>query len=327
MPTILITGASGFIGGRAVQAFVEGGWRVIGLGRRPNASPNYLQIDLAEAISTKLISQLGSVDVILHAAARSAPWGKQRDFLRDNVAATKNVLKLAEQLRQPKLIFVSSSSVYYEKRDQYDISESTSLASHPVNIYAATKQTAEAIVRRYSGPWCVLRPRAVYGRGDSVLFPRILAAAQAGRLPLLVRRGQPAIGDLLSIDNLIHCFRQAAEKTDIVGDFNLTDGQPVEIIPFLLNIFQKLEIPQPRRKLSVRTAFAAAYVIERVYSILWPTHEPPITPFGVHVFAYSKTFDVTKMQDTFGPLPQTVEKAVQDFAQWVQAEDPYRDAG
>ncbi len=52
--------------------------------------------------------------------------------------------------------------------------------------------------------------------------------------------------------------------------------------------------------------------------------EPPITRFGVHVFAYSKTFDVSKMLHTFGPPPQSVDQAVDEFIQWVQSDsDPY----
>jgi nucleoside-diphosphate-sugar epimerase len=46
-----------------------------------------------------------------------------------------------------------------------------------VNAYAETKAMGEALVRTYEGPWVIVRPRAVFGPGDTVLFPRILAAA------------------------------------------------------------------------------------------------------------------------------------------------------
>ncbi len=324
MQRILVTGASGFIGGKAVELFRNLGWDAIGVGRRPLKSPYYLQCDLSSEYQTSPIAKLGRFDVILHAAARSSPWGSKRSFSKANIDATRNVMRLSSATGLPKLIFVSSSSTYYERRDQLDIDEDTPQAIHPVNHYAATKQAAEKLIRTYQGSWCILRPRAVYGVGDSVLFPRILAAAKAGRMPLLIRKGVPAIGDLLCVDNLLHCIVQAAQNHAIHGDYNLTDNQPVPIIDFLLDVFDRLNIPSPRNRLSVESAFRAARAIELIYKCFCPWKEPPITPFGVHVFAYSKTFNVSKMLAAFGPPKKTVEQGVLDFVGWVKENDPYR---
>jgi nucleoside-diphosphate-sugar epimerase len=321
---ILITGASGFIGGQLFRAFQEHGWETFGVGRRSLASRRYFAIDLSDPIPNSFRSQVENCDVILHAAARSSPWGTKSEFNRANVVATENVLRLAEATNASKLIFLSSSSVYYRPEDQFGIDESTPLALPAVNRYAESKQRAEKIVRGFSRSWCILRPRAVYGVGDSVLFPRILAAAQAGRLPLLVREGEPAVGDLLSIANLVHICLQAAANPTIEGDFNLTDNQPVEIVAFLLEIFQRLGIAAPKRRLSTSTAFRVARFLETLYACCLPKLEPPITRFGVHVFAYSKTFHVNRMLETFGPPLQTVEQSVDAFVAWVQSDcDPY----
>ena len=58
----------------------------------------------------------------------------------------------------------------------------------------------------------ILRPRAVFGPGDTVLFPRVLTAARKGRLPLLVSDGPPPQGDVIYIDNLCHYMLQAATR-------------------------------------------------------------------------------------------------------------------
>jgi 2-alkyl-3-oxoalkanoate reductase len=321
--TLLLTGASGFVGSQALLHFRKAGWRVIGTGRKPIEDPDYFRWDLSKPVPEELLLRFPKPDVILHAAARSSPWGTRQSFYRDNVLGTQNVLQLAKVLHVEKLIFVSSSSVYYEACDQFGITESSTQSLHPVNDYAASKQLSEALVREFHGAWCILRPRAVYGRGDSVLFPRILAAARAGRLPLLVRRGEPAIGDLLSIQNLVNVFLKAAEVPEIVGEYNLTDNQAVPINEFLLGIFRRLRLPEPKRQLSVETAFRVARILEFVYRFSLPWKEPPITRFGVHVFAYSKTFNVQKMLDTFGEPKQTVEEAVEEFTHWVRTEMPY----
>lgn len=323
--SILITGASGFIGSSLVRRFNESGWITYGIGRRSLRQPNYWLWDLGRPLSADLQHQFQHVNVILHAAARSSPWGSRREFLNDNVLATQHLVKYAEQARIPRFVFLSSSSVFYRSEDQVNITEHALHATPAVNHYAESKQLAEKVVEAFSGTWCILRPRAVYGVGDTVLFPRILTAAKAGRLPLLIRRGEPAVGDLLSISNLVHYVYQAVCNDGIVGDFNLTDNHPVEIISFLQQIFKRLGIAAPQRSLPVEKAYRIAWMVEKLYQLCMPDREPPITRFGVHVFAYSKTFDVTKMIHTLGPPPQSVDQAVEDFIKWVQSDsDPYR---
>ncbi len=237
--------------------------------------------------------------MIVHGAARSSPWGSRRDFERDNVVATRRVIDHGRANGLPRLIFLSSSSVLYEDRHQWNLTEETPLAARPVNTYAATKQQAETLVRQYPGPWVILRPRAVVGPGDTVLLPRILRAAEAGRLPLLTSP-EPVVGDLIYIDNLTDCVEKAATDPAIRGVYNLTNAEPVPILAWLLELFQRLEIPTPTRRVPVSRALWAAWLLEWAYTLLPLGKEPPITRFGVHVFAYSKTFDVRKMLADMG---------------------------
>ncbi|MCD0461927.1 NAD-dependent epimerase/dehydratase family protein [Roseiconus lacunae] len=323
MPTVLVTGSSGFVGSCARTAFASAGWHSIGIGRRPTSQDDYLRCDLSKPFSGNLVSAIERSDVVIHAAARSSPWGTKRQFRQANVVATEKIVEACQAAGQPKLIFLSSSSIFYRPEDQIGIDESTVPAEPAVNHYAATKQIAETIVRRYEGRWTILRPRAVYGKGDTVLFPRILAAAQAGRLPLLTRPGDPVVGDLISIDHLTDCLVKAAQDDTIEGEFNLTDNAPQEIVSFLLGVFERLEIPRPKREIPVSTAFRFAHVLELIYGGLMPWREPPITRFGVHVFAYSKVFKVDKMLRAFGQPKLSTEQSVERFVEWVQHDNPY----
>ncbi len=88
-----------------------------------------------------------------------------------------------------------------------------------------------------------MRPRAVYGAGDTVLFPRI---ARAARLRLLPRFRQeiPAQGDLVSIDTLVRQVARAVEG-GAQGIFHLIDPAPVEIETFITKILTELGLPAP----------------------------------------------------------------------------------
>jgi 2-alkyl-3-oxoalkanoate reductase len=301
----LVTGASGYIGGKICDRLDLLGMAYRSCGRRNVNRPNYFRCDLACGNLPN-----DSFGVVIHAAARSSPWGSKAAFQRDNVQATENVINYCRKIGLPKLVFISSSSVYYRNCHQLNISEQTEFAARPVNQYAATKQTAEKLVRSYEGEWVILRPRAVFGPGDTVLLPRILSAARQNKLPLFTTTGPPVIGDLIYIDNLVDYILNAAQSRNIVGEFNLTNNQPIEINGFMLDILQRLGIAAPRRKLSVKTAMRGATALEWIHRLLVPWKEPAITRFGVHVFAYSKTFDVAKSIQAMGQPNITIEEGV-----------------
>ncbi|KPL47863.1 hypothetical protein XAXN_17185, partial [Xanthomonas axonopodis] len=71
----------------------------------------------------------------------------------------------------------------------------------------------ETLLDDYPGQKCVLRPRAVFGPSDTVLFPRVIAAARKGALPRFVGQTQPVIGDLIYIDTLCDYLYRAAAIT------------------------------------------------------------------------------------------------------------------
>jgi nucleoside-diphosphate-sugar epimerase len=131
------------------------------------------------------------------------------------------------------------------------------------------------------------------------------------------------VGDLIYVENLVHYLLKAAENASAIGDFNVTDNCPVQIVEFLLGIFDQLNIARPHREVSVRFAHYGAMLLELVYRGLALKREPPITRFGVHVFSWSKTFDVKKMIDTFGPPPVTTSEGASRFVRWIQEENPY----
>ncbi len=68
--------------------------------------------------------------------------------------------------------------MFYRDGHQFNLTEASPIGPDFVNTYAATKYAGECLLRAYSGEHVILRPRAVFGPGDTVLFPRVLTAAQ-----------------------------------------------------------------------------------------------------------------------------------------------------
>lgn len=314
---ILITGASGFVGSSfCLQHAHREDAEIRGLGRREMDLPGYIRADL-----TKPLQLDWTPDVVIHAAARSSPWGSLREFRRQNVLATQHVREFCEARAVRKLIYISSSSVFYRKGDQLGMTEQTPIGPEFLNHYARTKFEGEEVVRGYSGAWCVLRPRAVFGPCDTVLFPRLLRAARQGRMVSITRPGPPAIADLIYIGTLCDYMLRAALDPAAVGEFSLTNNKPVETQAFIAEIFSRLGLPPVKHTISKTTAMRVAAVMEWVFTILMPWREPPITRFGVEVLSSSKTFDVSKALRVLGPPSVELEEGMRRFVEWQKQQD------
>ncbi len=312
---ILVTGASGFVGGAFMRRFAHrADLDLIGLARRPSALPHYHRVDLAQPFDLPL-----EPDVVIHAAARASPWGSRHDFETQNVTATRNVIDYCRRHGHPRLVYVSSSSVFYRDAHQYNLIESSPIGPSFVNDYAETKYRGELLLGEYEGESVVVRPRAVFGPGDTVLFPRVLAAARKGVLPLFVGSGETVMGDLIYIDVLSDYLLQAATRPGICGSYNLTNGEPVPLQALLLDVLARLGLPAPTRRVRVATALRVAGGLEWVYRTLRLSGEPPLTRFGVGVFAYSKTFDVSHALAELGAPSLTLNEGVDRFVEWQQA--------
>lgn len=309
---ILVTGTSGFVGGAVGRYLRLQGHHVTGLSRsapRVGAVDRSLLHDLAQPAPP-----VGPIDVVIHAAALTAPWGRPAAFDAANILGTGHALAIAARA-QAHFILISSSSVLYARGDQHALPEAPAPATPPVNAYARSKRAAETLTAAYPGSWAILRPRAVYGVGDTVLFPRIAKAAKARLLPRF-RQQSPARGDLVAIDNLVRQVACAAESR-ARGIFHLIDPAPVEIQRFVSEVLTELGLPGPALTISPDLARRAARGLEMLSSRTgwW---EPPLTTFGVDVFTTTKTCDNRQARAVLGSPAIPTDIAVSRFARWWQ---------
>ncbi len=309
---ILITGASGFVGGTFMHRFANRPeLQLFGVARRASVLTNYAQRDLSKPFDLPF-----RPDVVIHAAAHASPWGSRRDYERHNVEATRQVIEYCRRAGHPRLLYISTSAVYYREEHQYDLYEDSPIGPSFVNIYAKTKHAGERLLASYGGEHCVLRPRAVFGPGDTVLFPRIIEAARKGVLPVFIGQVQPVIGDLIYIDTLVDYLLRAAIAPRLAMSYNLTNAQPVDLQALLHRVLAQLQLPHPKRRVSVGAALKAATALEWLWRTLHLTGEPPATRFGVGVFAYSKTFDPSRALADLGPPSVSLDDGVERFIAW-----------
>jgi len=199
---ILLTGASGFIGGNLLPGLLADGHHVLALGRRFKAKivdekVSYFEGDLTDLDHDDLLRGCCCEDlpeVFIHVAGQAHLAQTEQTkmlFEKNNIVVTETALKLAARLTVKKFILLSSVSVLND--DEHD-------------VYASTKRAAEKKVLDFCHAngmdYVILRPVVVYGEADEKgNMLKLIRQLDQGIFPLF-HHGQN-IKDILYVQNLV----------------------------------------------------------------------------------------------------------------------------
>ncbi|MWV47988.1 NAD-dependent epimerase/dehydratase family protein [Rathayibacter sp. VKM Ac-2803] len=306
---VLITGATGFLGGYAVREFLAAGDEVIAAGRNP-AALERLRSEGAETIEADL-AQLAAMpvraDVLVHSAALSSPWGRWSEFHEANVAGTEAMIDLAQSSRIRRLVFVSSPSIYSARRHQFAVREDDFDPDSRMSLYIRSKIEAERLLQAAlaSGrleELVILRPRGLIGVGDPSLIPRFVAASRRRGIPLF--DGGRNIVDVTCVENAAHALLLAASAPVAPGSvYNITNGEPQPFGVLLDRFFDAMGETPRYLTVDLRILSALAVVLEKVYALLPRGTEPPFTRYTVATLAYAQTLDISRARAELGYEP------------------------
>ncbi|MGX8008613.1 NAD-dependent epimerase/dehydratase family protein [Mesorhizobium sp. ORM8.1] len=309
--TVLVTGASGFLGSHVLERLASMGVRAVGLGRDAErcaalqrAGHAVIRHDLSLPFDATPVARLAKVEKIIHCAALSSPFGRLKDFVAANVAATQNLTGFAKWQDVDRFVHISSPSVCFAFRDQLGLSEDAALPE-PVNHYARTKHAAEAIV--LGAPEIhpvVLRPRGIYGAGDRALLPRLIKAAASRPLPVF-RGGRAAI-DLTHIDDVVDAVIAAlTAPIEAEGQiFNVSGGEMLPVRRIADEACARAGLKPRWRPMPLVPAMLVAGLMEAAAIRLPGRPEPPVTRYGLGLFAYAQSLDLSKAKRVLGWAPK-----------------------
>ena len=139
---ILVTGATGFLGGHLVERLICEGYGVDFIARDKIKAKPLMQLGesfIHQDLSTKF-SLNKKYDAVYHCAALSKPWGKYENFYSANMLATLNLVNAMQESGSDFLIHISSPSIYFNFKDRFNIKETDPLGSKFVNHYVETKK-------------------------------------------------------------------------------------------------------------------------------------------------------------------------------------------
>jgi len=326
---ILITGASGFLGGRLLKSLKHSypHAELLGTGRRNDRKAEFealgCRFEAADLVNLADCERLvKGADVIVHCAGLSSPWGTYQEFYTANVQATLNLLQTAQGSGTQRFILISTPSVYFTYRGNLNIKESDPLPDPMVNHYAVTKYQAEQETLKLNRPdfeTIALRPRAIIGAEDAVIFPRVLRAYQEGRLKI-VGDGKNIV-DLTCVSNVIRAVEACitADHSAFGEVYNITNGEPRPLWESIGHFLKALDLPPITKKVPAAVALTVASLNEFIHRYFLGGREPALTRYSVGILSTSMTLDISKAREKLGytPVQSTVE-GIQEFVEWYK---------
>ena len=250
MKTVLLTGASGYLGQHFKSYYIDSGWQVITLGRRQEDDIFW------DAQSKRTIT--GSdfsfpIDRIVHCAAVNETMiKKSTEITFDvNVTFTRTLCNLAIELDVNEFIYISTFHVY-------GVSSGTvgpDTICNPINDYGLTHYLSEEILKnmlpRAKIATLCLRPTNIYGippdmsifnRWSLIPFDFVKKAMKEGNIQLLTAGTQQR--NFVDVRNVVSAEPPSSgfEVRDIYGNDTLTIKDFAELVVEVIKEFHQMDI-------------------------------------------------------------------------------------
>jgi nucleoside-diphosphate-sugar epimerase len=302
-----VTGGSGFIGGRLIERLVRDGWTVGALARSEGAAGRVtaagaepVRGDLGDTAALERGAR--GAEVTFHVAAKAEDWGDWDDFRRVNVEGTKAVLAASRAAGVRRFVHVGTEAALMHGQPLIHADERTPLALSSKSAYPATKAAAEAAVVTASGvETIVVRPRFVWGPGDTTLIPALTEMIRTNRFRWI--GGGRQLTATTHVDNTVEGLVLAADRGAPGSAYFVTDGEPVEFRAFVTDLLAAHGVEAPGGTVPLRVAAAAAAVCETAWRVLPLPGAPPVTRFAVWASGLECTLDDSRARADLGYAP------------------------
>jgi nucleoside-diphosphate-sugar epimerase len=308
MPTAFVTGGSGFIGGALVERLRREGWDVRALARSDAAAARVRERgaepvggDLADPAALRSAAE--SAELAFHCAAKVEDWGDPADFERENVQGTLNVIEACRAAGVRRLVHVSTEAALTAGEALVNVNEDAPLRPDSPLLYSASKARAEQLIRAAGDglETVVVRPRFVWGRGDTTLLPALTALIRAGRFRWI--GGGRHLTATTHVDNTVEGLWLGATKAPAGGVYFVTDGEPVVFREFVTRMVETQHVTPPDKSIPEGVAEAAAAAAESAWRALRRPGSPPLTRFAVWVSSKECTIDMSRAERELGYRP------------------------
>jgi nucleoside-diphosphate-sugar epimerase len=322
----LVTGASGFLGGRLVQVLRAQGApvRII---LRQDRLPAHLD-DGVEVVKCGLEDSSGlreavrHVSRIFHCAGCSTDWAPWRTYFSANVTGVGNLLAAARS--EPSLqrfVHVSTADVYGYPAIPCTEDQPPKDAGLPYN---RTKLLGEKLVRDAGlegMPITIVRPATIYGPRSKDFVAEVASLLKQGAMVYI--GGGRSMGGFVYVDDVVDALLRASESDRAVDQtYNIAPERDSSWKEYVDALAGALGQKRPWLSLPFPVAYGLGCASELAYSGLGISARPLLTRHAVLLVGRDQNFPVAKAVRDFG-FVQSVDlsEGIARSAEWLRASE------
>lgn len=320
--TVLVTGATGFVGSAIARRLLRDD-RSVRVIARPNSDRRNLDgLDLAVVDAdlndpVSLRQAVAGCRSVYHAAADYRLWVRDPESMyRTNVDGTVALMRAAADAGVERVVYTSSVATLGIPRDGGPGDEDTPVSlDDMVGPYKRSKYLAEEAVRRLVReeglPAVVVNPSAPVGPYDIKPTPtgRLIADAAAGRIPAFVDTGL----NIVHVDDVADGHVLAHDRGRL-GERYVLGCEDMTLREILATVARAVGRSPPKVRLPHCAALPIAYVSEAWARLTGG--EPRATVDGVRLARKHMFFSYAKAERELGYRPRPAEEALSDAARW-----------
>ena len=309
MKKILVTGATGTIGFEVVKSLVDK-YVVYAMGRNikkgkllEQMGASFIYADFTEELKDNYFKD---IDFVIHAGGLVSNSFNWNQLYINNVEGTRVIADMCIKNKIKKLIYISSASVYREKRDLFNVKEDEFNIDNEFDDYTKTKIMSEALLQdciRRGLNVTIIRTNPVVTLENNCLATNILNIVKRwNRIPM-VRNGEVLL-EFTCGRNLVYAIEKCLEKDYLNGEiFNISDEHTIKYKDLIKLINKKYKITSKVYNVMFVLHYTIAEVIAYLCNVINIKIDPMFNPQIIKILSFSLTLDITKAKNILDYSP------------------------
>jgi nucleoside-diphosphate-sugar epimerase len=311
--TVLVTGATGFVGSVLAARLARDGVTVHGLTRDPAGAPaipgvRWVRGALEDAASLREATE--GIGAVFHAGGMVGHYGIRSAYLRTNVEGTRDLLAACRANGVAEVVFTSTPSVIADGTDHFGVNEDHAYSARFASPYPESKALSEQLVLAAHSTamrTIVVRPHMIWGPGRSQWVQGMLRRAARNALRR-IGHGRNRIG-MTYLDDCIEAHVvawQALRRDPGVGGapYFVHGGEPVVFWDWVSALVQACGLSPIRGGVPAPLAMAIAHLCDAGVVVTRGRWHAPISAYLISELTTDHYSDISRARERLGYLPR-----------------------